>query len=121
MLDRKTKINWFKFWCTIGFWPAVFAIYVAWGLSGHSIFAASGMVVLFTAPFLALSLYRTLRFGRLMHVVPYLIILIGTFLISLGPDVRAPIGARLVLLAITVLVHGVVVYEMHADSSLSDR
>jgi hypothetical protein len=63
----------------------------------------------------ALSLYRTLKYGRFMHLVPYIVALIGTVMLMLS-DAKDPVLGSLFFVSITGVFHAVVWYDMRRES-----
>jgi hypothetical protein len=78
-----------------------------------------GAFLLFVGLFSAIMLYRVLKYGRIMHVVPYLFSVLGFLILMIGqwPDLLNPIGSALIMTTITAVVHGAVIFDMRKDAA----
>jgi hypothetical protein len=100
----------------LAIWPAILAIYTIVAYRGQSIWMTVGINLLFAALISSLLSYSSTIFGNVVYAVPYIIWLLGALLIVAAPDARDPIAFCLIILGLTVLTHGLVVYDAWKDA-----
>jgi hypothetical protein len=94
----------------IGIWLVVFVSLLFLSSYGQSQLMSAGLILQLTGAYSTFLLCgKSEEYGRFVHVVPYSFALTGAMLLCLAPDFPAPVGASLVFLAVTALMHWTVI------------
>ena len=95
----------------LAIWLAVFAGLLFLNPDDRSKLITAGLMFQLTAAYSTFLLCEKQKYPPLVHGVPYVFSLIGAVLLCLAPNFRDPIGASLVFLAVTAMMHGSVIYD----------
>jgi hypothetical protein len=100
-----------------GIWLAVFAGLQFTNAGGQSELVTAGLMFQLTAAYSTFLLCGKTKFGPLVHGVPYILTFAGAVLLVLAPSFRDPVGASLMFLTVTAMMHASVVCDMQKEST----
>ena len=110
-LDESTRN-----YIALSIWLVVFVGLLFLNTPGQSKLMTVGLIFQLTGAYSTFLLRRKLRYGLLVHGVPYAFALIGTMLLCLAPDFRHSVEASLLFLAVTAMMHGSIIYDLRKVS-----
>ncbi|HEY7232012.1 MAG TPA: hypothetical protein VH558_16760 [Pseudolabrys sp.] len=99
----------------LGIWFAVLAGVLFLSFRGQSILMTAGLMFELTAAYSTFLLCGKVERSHSVHAVPYAFAFTGAVLLCLAPDFRNAIQASVAFLAVTILMHGSVVYSARKD------
>lgn len=100
----------------IGIWFVVLAGLLFLNIHGQSKLMTAGLMFQLTAAYSTFLICGKLKYGPLVHGVPYAFAFIGAVLLGLAPDFRGPVGASVMFLAVIAMMHGSIIYDIRKDS-----
>lgn len=71
-----------------------------------------GALLQLSAMFCVLSLYRILRYGKLLHLLPYCLWALGAAILISDKGAPTPISASVIMLGLIALLHGAVYFDI---------
>lgn len=97
-------------------WLVVLAGVLFMNAYGESKLMTAGLMFQLTAAYSTFMLCGKQKYGRFVHGVPYAFAFAGAVLLYLAPGFRDPVGASLMFLTVTAMMHGSVLYDRQKDS-----
>ena len=80
---------------------------------------AAGLIVMIAAVLSAIFLYRTLRFGWIMYLLPYLLCVIGALLLYAQQGAES-IWVTLILTSVVFAIHITVVFDIRKTRKMGN-
>jgi hypothetical protein len=110
-LDESTRDS-----VALAIWLVVLAGAIFLNTHGESKLTMTGLMFFLTGAYSTFLLCGKLKYGPIVHAVPYGFALLGAALLALAPDFHEPVKAGLAFLALIAAMHASVIYDTRRDA-----